>query len=150
MDLTIVVNLVTRPASGVLGLVVLPAQGMTKTVKKAFRRTPQDVFRSPRYDMSVSQAQALSASEKNEIVAQWHSMESKQAVSLRKREGRMRRYRPFLTGESFERTGVGRLEGPPAYTGRGEMDLCEGEAGASRADGVELGPPVPPKDGEKR
>lgn len=97
--LTAVLNLLTRPASGALGLAVLPFQGLAADIQTAFRRTPEAVYRSPRFSMSFTDAAKLSETEKDEIVRCLEVL--RQETQYRRRETRRKRHRLFLTGQKL-------------------------------------------------
>lgn len=101
IELIPVVNLVTRPASGVLGLIVLPSHGLANNVRTALRRTPETVYQSPRYHMSMEEAAKLSPAEKDEIVRQFEARKTE--TKARKWQYRSPRFRPFLTGQMVTR-----------------------------------------------
>jgi hypothetical protein len=92
-----VVNLVARPTSGALGIVVLPFQGASASVRNALRRAPEAVYRGPRYDMSFLEAAKLSEKEARDILRTFEVLRAQ--TKFRKREVRRAKHRVFLRGE---------------------------------------------------
>jgi hypothetical protein len=97
MGLQSVVNIATRPTSGLIGLVVLPAHGMATKVRTKLRRTADRVYQGPRHDIGIAEAAKLTSAEKDEIVRQFEAC--KKETKARKWEYRSPRFRPFLTGQ---------------------------------------------------